>query len=179
MHPTNDRIIVSVDGTQKNLIKIGGIELVTALLFENNYRERSPVIGVIVQGNDILKEGDVAIFHHNSFYQPSPYWIGDDLFSVPFNKTIFGILNENGEINPICGNIICERVPIEYAIPIPIEERKTYTDRVKVVNPGSTPYAPGQLLFHRFSAGYDIVYNWKGEERRRTKVSEDMVVGYI
>ena len=175
----NSKIIVRVDPTQKNEIKIGETTLTTALLFENNYRERSPVVGVIVHGNDVLKEGDVAIFHHNTFYQPSPFWIGADLFSVPFNKTIFGILNKNGEIEPIYGNIICERVPIEYAVPIPIEERKTYTDRAKVINSGNTPYNPGQLIFHRFSAGYDIVYNWRGEERRRTKVHSDMIVGWI
>lgn len=179
IRPANNKIIVRVDPTQKNEIKVGTATLTTALLFENNYRERSPVVGVIVHGNEILKEGDVAIFHHNHFYQPSPYWIGSDLFSVPFNKTIFGILNENGEIDPICGNIICQRVPIEYAMPVPVEEQKTYIDRAIVINPGQTPYNPGQLLFHRVHAGYDIVYNWKGGERRVTKVHEDMVIGFV
>lgn len=176
--PANNKLIVRVDPNQKNEIKIGNTTLTTALLFENNYRERSPVVGVIVHGNDVLREGDVALFHHNHFYQPSPYWIGADLFSVPFNKTIFGILNENGEIDPLCGNIICERVPIEYAVPVPIEERKTYLDRAIVVNPGDSAFEKGQLLFHKYSAGYDIVYNWKGEERRKTKVHSDMIVGW-
>lgn len=179
IQPSNNKIIVRVDPTQKNEIKIGDTTLTTALLFDNNYRERSPVVGVIVIGNDVLREGDVAIFHHNHFYQPSPYWIGDDLFSVPFNKTIFGILNENGEIDPICGNIICQRVPIEYAMLVPIEEQKTHTDRVQVLEPGNTSYYPGQIIFHRPHAGYDIVYNWKGEERRVTKVHEDMVIGFV
>lgn len=177
--PANNKIIVRVDPNQKNEIKVGGITMTAALLFENNYREKSPTIGVVVQGNEYLKEGEVALFHHNHFYMPSPYWTGADLFSVPFNKTIFGVLDENGNINPMCGNIICERVPVEYAIPIPIEERKTYLDRAKVINPGHTPYLPGQLIFHRYSAGYDIVYNWNGEERRVTKVHEEMVIGVV
>lgn len=177
--PANNKLIVRVDPNQKNEIKIGRTTLTTALLFENNYRERSPVVGVIVHGNEVLKEGDVALFHHNHFYQPSPYWIGADLFSVPFNKTIFGILNEEGHIKPMCGNIICVRVPIKYNIPVPIEEQKTYIDRAFVINPGQTSYDPGQLIFHRPYAGYDIVYNWKGEERRRTKVHEDMIIGYL
>jgi hypothetical protein len=154
--------------------------MTAALLFENNYREKSPTIGVIVQGNEYLKEGDVALFHHNHFYQPSPYWIGDDLFSVPFNKTVFGILDEEGNINPICGNIICERVPIEYAMPVPVEQQKTYIDRARVINPGQVkPYKSGELIFHRPNAGYDIVYNWFGEERRVTKVHEDMIIGKV
>lgn len=177
--PANNKIIVRVDPDQKNEIKIGGITFTTALKFENNYREKSPVVGVIVKGNEHLKEGDVALFHHNSFYLPSPYYIGDNLFSVPYNKTIFGTLDENGNITPMCGNIICERVPIEYSIPIPIEQCKTHIDRAKCINPGETPYNPGQLLFHRLNAGYDIVYNWNGEERRVTKVHSDMIIGYM
>jgi hypothetical protein len=175
----NYKIVVRVDPDQKNEIKIGGIAMTSALLFETNYRERSPTIGTIVQGNEYLKEGEVALFHHNHFTQPSPYWIGADLFSVPFNKTIFGTLNEQGKIAPMCGNIICQRVPIEYAIPVPIEQQKTYIDRAIVINPGEAPYIPGQLLFHRPHSGYDIVYNWFGEERRVTKIHADMVIGVI
>ena len=175
----NNKIIVRVDPNQKNGVKIGDTVMTTALLFENNYREKSPVVGVIVLGNEYLHEGDVALFHHNHFYQPSPYWIGDDLFSVPFNKTIFGILDENGQINPMCGNIICQRVPIEYAIPVPIEQQKTHIDRALVINPGQTPYYAGQLLFHKPHSGYDIVFNWNGEERRVTKIHEEMVIGVV
>lgn len=173
----NSKIIVRVDPTQKNEIKVGGVVMTTALLFENNYREKSPTVGVIVRGNEFLKKGDVALFHHNHFYMPSPYWIGDNLFSVPFNKTVFGTLDEDGSITPMCGNIICQREPIEYNMLVPVEERKTYTDRALVVNPGETPYEWGQIIFHRPHAGYDIVYNWGGKERRVTKVHEEMVIG--
>lgn len=176
----NNKLVVRVDPTQKNEIKIGGVVMTAALLFENNYREKSPTIGVIVHGNEYLKEGDAALFHHNHFYQPSPYWIGDDLFSVPFNKTVFGVLDESGSITPMCGNIICERVPVEYAMPVPVEQKKTYIDRARVINPGQVnPYKPGELIFHRPHAGYDIVYNWFGEERRVTKVHEEMVIGVV
>lgn len=153
--------------------------MTTALLFENNYREKSPTVGVIVRGNEFLKEGDVALFHHNHFYQPSPYWIGSDLFSVPFNKTVFGVLSEDGEIEPMCGNMICERMPVEYTMPVPVEQQKTHVDRALVIDPGDEPYEPGQIIFHRPSAGYDIVYNWLGEERRRTKVHEGMIIGVV
>lgn len=175
----NSKIIVRVDPNQKNEIKIGGITMTAALLFENNYREKSPVVGVIVNGNEYLKEGQVALFHHNHFHMPSPYWIGDTLFSVPFNKTIFGVLDENGEITPMCGNIICERVPIEYAIPVPIEERKEYIDRVIVENGGETEYKKGDYLFTRPHSYYQIVYHWNNIEKRIHKVHESMVCGIL
>jgi hypothetical protein len=175
----NNKIIVRVDPDQKNTIRVGDNLMTTALAFEHNYREKSPVVGVIVQGNEHLKEGQIALFHHNHFYMPSPYWIGADLFSVPFNKTIFGVLDESGNINPMCGNILCRRVPIEYAIPVPIEEQKTYIDRAIIISRSHPEYKFGRMIFHKPHAGYDIVYNWFGEERRVTKVHDSMIIGFV
>lgn len=175
----NNKIIVRVDPNQKNEIRIGNLTMTAALLFENNYREKSPTIGVVVQGNDFIVDGEVALFHHNHFHMPSPYHIEGDLFSVPFNKTLFGILDEDGNIAPMCGNVLCQRVPIEYEMPVSMDERKTYIDRAIIISNNHPEYKFGQLIFHRPHAGYDIVYNWFGEERRRTKVHEDMIVGFM
>jgi len=164
---------------QKDTFTIGGITVSSALKFETNYRERSPVVGLIVEGNRFIKPGQIALFHHNHFYPPSPYFLMDDLFSVPFNHTVFGILTEEGEIKPMCGNMICQRVEIPTFLPVPVEQRKKYTDRAIIIDPGTQPYKKGQLIFHKPSAGYDIVYNYNNMEIRVTKVHADMVVGFI
>lgn len=164
---------------QKDTFTIGGITVSTALKYETNYRERSPVVALIVEGNRFIKPGQIGIFHHNHFYPPSPYFVENDLFSVPFNQTVFGVLTDEGAINPMCGNIICERVEIPTPLPVPPEYRKTYLDRAIVLDAGTQPYKKGQLLFHKPSAGYDIVYNYQGIEKRVTKVHADFVVGYI
>lgn len=179
MIPVNGKITVKVDMKQKNTFKLGDITVSTALKFETNYREKSPVVGLIIEGNRFIKPGQIAIFHHNHFYPPSPYFVQDDLFSVPFNQTVFGVLTEDGKIKPMCGNIICERIDIPTPLPVPIEHRKTYIDRVKVLDAGSQPYQPGQLIFHKPNAGYDIVYNYNGVEIRVTKVHSDFIVGYV
>lgn len=179
MRATHDRIIVQVDMRQKDEFTVGGVTVKAALPFETNYREKSPVVGLILQGNAYVKEGQLGIFHHNHFYSPSPYYLYDDLYSVPFNKTLFGIIDDHGEIQPMCGNIICQRVPIEYAIPVPAEQCKTHIDRALVVRPGDAPYRAGQLIFHRLNAGYDIVYNWNKSEKRITKVDSKMVIGVV
>lgn len=177
MRVVENRILVKVNMKQKDEFTIGGVTVKAALPFELNYREKSPVVGYIVQGNAYVKEGQLGIFHHNHFYSPSPYYLYDDLYSVPFNGTIFGVLDEIGDIQPMCGNLICKRVPIEYLIPVPVEQQKTHIDRAIVVRAGPEPYKTGQLVFHRKNAGYDIVYNWCGNERRITKVHASMVVG--
>lgn len=177
MRVTQDRILVKVNMAQKDEFSIGGVTVKAALPFETNYRESSPVVGLILQGNAYIKPDTIAIFHHNHFYHPSPYFLYDDLYSVPFNKTLFGIIDQEGEIQPMCGNIICERVSEEYTMPVPVEHQKTRIDRARVIRPGLTIYKPEQLIFHRLNAGYDIVYNWNGTVHRVTKVHEDMVVG--
>lgn len=179
MRVVQGRILVQVNMKQKDEFTVGGITVKAALPFETNFREKSPVVGLILQGNAYVKEGDLGIFHHNHYYPPSPYYLQDDLFSVPFNKTLFGIIDKDGEIQPMCGNIICERVPVEYSMPVPVEHRKTHIDRVRVTRPGLEPYKPGQLIFHRKNAGYDIVYNWNGIEKRVTKIHTEMVVGVV
>nr|MBP7835122.1 hypothetical protein [Candidatus Saccharibacteria bacterium] len=72
MIPTNNRIIVRVNLLQKSEMVIGGVLLKTASSFDTNYREKSPVIAEVVDGNGILKRGDIIVCHHNHFYSPSP-----------------------------------------------------------------------------------------------------------
>jgi hypothetical protein len=162
---------------QKDRITVAGITVRTALLYEVNFREKSPVVAEVIEGNKIVKAGDILLCHHNLYYPPSPFFLQDDLYAVPFAKTLFAIVGDNGELRPICGNLICERVPVETLLPVPVEERKTHINRAKVIDPGNTPCEAGQLIFHRPNAGYDIVYNWQGIEKRVTKVHEDQVCG--
>ena len=105
MIPVNGKIICRVDMAQKSSIKIGDIEVRMAMDYESNHRIKSPVIAVVVDGNSVLKKDDIIICHHNHFYHPSPYFLQDDLYSIPFNHTIFGVIDENGGLNPVCGNV--------------------------------------------------------------------------
>lgn len=162
---------------QKNTLVIAGICFTVANLYQTNHREKEPVLGEIVEGNSDVKKGQVGIFHHNNYTPPSPFFLYDDLFSVPYNKTVFGILHQDGSIKPLCGNILCDRVEKEYSIYIPPEQREKHIDRVIVTNPGDTPYKAGQLLFTRPHAYYEIVYNVNGIEHRIHKVHAEMVVG--
>ena len=61
MNPTNNRIIVRVNISQKSEMLVGGVLLKTATSFDTNYREKSPVIAEVVDGNAILKKGDIIV----------------------------------------------------------------------------------------------------------------------
>lgn len=179
MNSVNGKILVKCNQAQKKEIVINGVKIKTAGLFDSNYREKSPTIAEVVKGNKFVKSGDIIVCHHNTFYEPSPFYLEADLFSIPFDKIVFGTLDEHGNISPLNGNIICQRIPIDNRPEIPIQYRKTFIDRATVLDGRWTDYKKGQTVLHRLNAGYDIVYNINGVEKRVTKVHESMVVGIL
>ncbi len=71
MQSVNSKIIVKVNLDQKNSIMVGDVLLSTATKFETNYREKSPVIAEVVNGNEYLKKRDLIISIHQvlTFYK--------------------------------------------------------------------------------------------------------------
>lgn len=179
MIPANDRLIVRVNMKQKDFMQIGDVVLKMANLYAVNYREKSPVIAEVVDGNDQIRTGQIICCHHNHYQQPSPYYLYDDLFSIPFNKTIFATFDSDGMLHPVCGNMLCRRVDIESKLQLPADQQKQYVDRYIVSDPGWTIYKPGQLIFTRPFSGYEIVYIWNNIEIRCVKVDSDMVCGVL
>lgn len=179
MKPVNNKILVRVNLKQKDTMLIDGIQLSTATKFESNFREKSPVIAEVVSGNSLLKKGDIIVTHHNHFYEPSPYHLQLDLYSIPFNRTIFAKVSKNGKLSAMCGNIIGERVPIKTEFEQPVEHQKKYVDRLLITDRGDTSYKNGTTIICRPNAPYDIVLNWNGVEKRITKVPSDQVVGIL
>jgi len=179
MIATNNKIIVSVNLAQKDIVVIGGVQFATANNFETNYREKSPVIATVVEGNEYVKSGDSIICHHNLFYQPSPYYLYDNLYSIPFGKTIFIKINSDGSLMPICGNMICEQLEVKSQFSISEVKKKPHINRYKVIDGGWTMYKKDDLVFTRPNAGYVIVYNIEGIEHRICKVDSDQICGVL
>ena len=176
MIPVNGKIIVSVDLEQKNKMLIDGMEFYTATKFETNYREKSPTIATVVDGNEFVKAGDILLCHHNLFYLPSPYHLYDNLYAIPFSKVLFAKIDKEGNIEPICGNVIVERIAKKEMFSV---EHKTEDKIYRLIDKGWTTYKNGSILFTRPSAGYDIVYNIDGIEKRITKVDSEQICGVV
>lgn len=166
-----------MDMEQKNSMTLGDITVKMASIYETNYREKSPVVGTIAETNEFLREGQIAVFHHNNFYLPSPYHLYEDLFSVPMGKTIFGVLDENGNINPTFGNMICERIEVETPFPVPPDQKKFHINQYRVLDGGWTVFRKEDTVFTRPHSGYEIIYIWDSMEKRVVKVDSDMVCG--
>ena len=179
MKSVNNKVLVRVDMAQKDYMEVGGVVVKTALDFDKNYRNRSPVVGQFAESNQYFKEGDLALFHHNHFYPPSPYFLQDDLFSVPMGKSIFGVLDSHGEMTPVMGNMTVKLIPIPTLLPVPTDQQENYKNRYEIINPGWTTYKKGDIIFTRPLAGYPIVFTWNGEERTIIKVPDDQVCGVL
>lgn len=179
MIPTNNRVIVRVDMAQKNAMMIGNTKVLLALKYETNFREKSPVIAQVVDGNANLKSGTFILCHHNHFYAPSPYHLQDDLYSIPADHTIFAILRPSGELSPVYGNVLADKVEVETSIPVPPEYRKFHKDRGRVLDGGWTKFHLEDLVFTRPSAIYEIVYIWGDIEKRICKINSEMICAVV
>lgn len=179
MIAVNDRVIVKVDMAQKDFMLIGEIKVMMAQKYETNYRYKAPVIAEVVNGNEHLKTGDYLLCHHNHFYHPSPYHLYGDLYSIPANHTIFAVLHPSGELSPVYGNVLASKVEVETAIPVPPEYRTFHTDRGLILNGGWTNFQPGDLVFTRPSAIYEIVYIFGEVEKRICKINSEMICAVV
>ncbi len=177
MKSVNGKILVSVNLAQKDYMEVGGVELKTAMPFASNFREKTPVIAKVIEGNEFVMEGNLLLTHHNLFQMPSPYHLYDELFSIPFSKVLFAKIDTSGDIQPICGNLICEKIEVETLLPVPENERKYHINKYKVLMSGWTNYKEGSIIYTRPNSGYEIIYILNGKKNIIVKVDSDMICG--
>lgn len=179
MIPVNERVIVRVDMGQKDFMLMGETKVMMAQKYETNYRHKAPVIAEVVNGNEILIQGCYLLCHHNHFHLPSPYHLQDDLYSIPANHTIFAVLHPDGELFPVYGNVLACKVEVETVVPVSPEYRTFHKDRGLILNGGWTKFRPGDLVFTRPSAIYEIVYIFGEVEKRVCKINSEMICAVV
>lgn len=174
------RIIVSVVMEQKESITLSGIEFKIMSKFNGNHREKNPVIATVIEGYSKVPRGTLLVCHHNCFEgEANPFQISDNLFSIPFNKSIvFFSIGEQGELTGLLGNVLAERVNPVSLLEIPITDRKSYFDRVTILKDGDG-FEKGQEVLTLPYADYQIIYNFNGEEKRIIKVHQDEIVAIL
>lgn len=173
-----NHIIVKVNSSQKEEINVGCNVLKTGSKYNDNFREKNPVVAEIVNGLGELKTGCFIVCNYNHFEEESPLRLSDDLFSIPVNEEIFAIVKEDGSLKPVCGNILVERVSKDSKLPLPEELKKSHNNQGIVIK-NAEAYTKNQYIFWLPFSDYEIVYNWNGEEKRAIKIHKSEVVGYL
>ncbi len=174
----NDKILVSVDVTQKEKISLNGNEFYTSKGFSQNRRESNPVLCKVIDGNRYVPREMYLLVHHNRFVENSPHHVEDNIYSLEWNESIFAKLDENGDAHSVCDNIIVDYV-IEENILLPEQQRKPHKNKYRVKSKGFG-FNEGQYVFAYDLANYEIVYVWEGVEKRVLKlVKRDIVAKVI
>lgn len=178
MQPIKGNIIVKVLLDQNAEAKIGGIIMKTARRYSENFREKNPVIAEVIEGCDGLESGSIIVCNYNLFDEESPLQLIEDTFSIPADEEIFATVNDDGELTPLFGNVFASRVTKNTPLPLPEELKKPHVNQGVVLS-GGNGYLKDQYIFWLPYADYEIVYYWKGEERRVIKVHKSEITGYL
>lgn len=178
MNATKGNIIVRVDPNEKRQALIGGVEILTARRYNHNFREKNPVVSFVEHGTEMVPRGTFLICNYNHFEDESPYYLYNGLYSIPLDEEVFARIKEDGSLIPICGNVLVERVLQQSIIELPPELKKEYFDR-GIVSQDVAGYDKGDFVFWLKMADYEMVYMWKGVEKRAIKVHENEIIGYF
>ena len=178
MIAAENNIIVRVDLEQKNEVVINNNTLFTGRNYNENFRERNPVLAYVEQGLGEIKKGQWIVCNYSHFDWSSPFLLYDNLFSIPVDEEIFARVLEDGTLSPVCGNVIVTRVKEPSFLEFPPELVKEYHDRGYVANDGMG-YKKGDFIFWLQKSDHEIVYFWNGEERRTIKIFHKEIVGVL
>ncbi len=178
MIATNNSIVVSVNITQKDEAMIGGNLLKTAKGYNENFRERNPVIAHVEKGCEDIPAGSWIVCNYSYFDLDSPLHLYDNLYSIPIDEEIFAIINEDGSLTPVMGNVLVQRITKETKIDLPEELKNPYTNR-GILLTDTKIIKKGKYIFWLQMADYEIVYSWNNVEKREIKVHINEIVGYL
>ena len=178
MIPANDKIIVSVDYSQKESTEIFGSTILLAKEFSENRRESMPVMCTTMFPHQTIPCGTHLLVHHNRFDIHSPHHLGGNQYSLAINDAIFASVDEDGNAHQMGGNIIVEYFFDNKSELLPDHLKKPNKYKYKVVNNGYG-FKKGQYIFCYEFSNYEIIYNFKGIERRIIKVKQSDIVGKI
>lgn len=174
MIAAKNTILVRVDLSQNDETKF----LKTGKGYNENFRERNPVVAKVEQGTGHIPTGSFIVCNYSHFDLESPHQMFDNIFSIPVDSEIYAIVNQDGTLKPIHGNLLVERVSRETKIELPEELKKPYMDRGLLITPTQNIQS-GQFIFWLKMADYEIVYMWEGGERRALKIHESEIVGFL
>ena len=178
MKPIIGSILVRVDLAQKQQAKMGDSFLKTGKNYNDNFRERNPVVAYVEQGCKEIPTGCHIVCNYSHFDLESPLQLSDELYAIPIDSEIYAIVNFDGSLTPIMGNALVKRITIETAIELPEELKKPYLNRGILLT--DTEQVPkGKFIYWLPMSDYEICYTWEGVEKRALKIHQSEITGYL
>ena len=191
----HNKALVEVDIEQKTGVRFKGeggrdFILYRPVKYTENGRVSANVLCKVLSIHSdnypYLKREDMVLVHHNFFNETNGYFLSVNmetkkaLFSIPVTRNFFARLLKDDSIEPICENVIVERIfePAPSGIIIvPDCYKKTYSDRFKVVASSieclKNGINVGDVVLTFIKSDYEVCYNWKTEDKTVVKVWQE------
>lgn len=178
MNPVRGSILVRVYLDQKKESVIGNTSLKTGKTYNENFRERNPVVAYVEQGCDEIPTHSWIVCNYSHFDLESPLHLTDELYAIPIDSEIYAIINDDGSLVPVMGNVLVERITKDSVIELPEELKKPHMDRGLLLTQTENIRA-GSFIFWLKMADYEICYTWRGGELRSLKIHQSEITGYL
>lgn len=190
MKALKNRLIIKADMEQKSVIKHGTLTLYMPPnqdKLNQDGKVANPVVARVVGADDSyphIQEEDLLLLNHNILnnlaFQTMEKEGSEVTLVIPIDKGILGKISNEGEVIPLCDNVLVERIyeaPVSSIIFTPESYRKTEQNKVKVVavSPEAEDIEVGKTaIVHKYS-DYEVTYNHN--ERRSAIIvwSKDIV----
>ncbi len=190
MRALKNRLILKADIEQKSVIKYGSLTLFMPPRQEQintDGKVANPVIAeVIAEDADYphIQKGDYLVLNHNVINNPATILFQEDgfrTFVIDRDKSILGKLGKEGEVIPLCENILAERIyeqPLISLIITPEAYKKTEENKVMIiaVSPEARDVNAGDIAITYKYSDYECSYTINGERRTAIIVWEKDIV---
>jgi len=192
MKPKKKHIIVKAFLTQKeshivNCADGTSIELYLGRKYGENSREINPVVCEVTHKADDVEQvdiGDLLIVHHNTLTNEAnvikkDYSEQSVIMPILADNMLYAKINRiTGELTPLYGNFIAERIDVVRKSIIISDEGKKEEVKFKIL---ATPLdcddvaVDDTVICYKLS-DYEMVYNFNGSEKRAIRIWKEDIL---
>lgn len=188
IEPGEGRILLEFDLDQKDSMVFGTLKLYLPNKADvnENMREGYPTVATVLHGGETeLQKGDTIVLEHTCL-ENTGQWvehIGSHVItSIPIDSdiTIYGKLDENGDVVPLFNNYVCKRIEEcerSSIIITPDVYKKVQSNKGNViaVPPNNDIELGSTVIYYKYS-DYELVYFVNGVERKVIMVKRADIV---
>lgn len=192
MKPKKKHIIVKAFLSQKesHIVKCAdgtSIELYLGRKYGENSREINPVVCEVTHKAEDVEQvdvGDLLIVHHNTLVNEATvikkdYSEQSVIMPILADNMLYAKIDkETGELTPLYGNFIAERLDVVKKSIIIFDEGKKEELKFRILAAPSdcNDVAVGDNVICYKLSDYEMVYNFKGSEKRAIRIWKDDIL---
>ncbi len=154
--------------------------------YNENSREANPTVCDVIsigEGISDISYGDKIIVHHNTITNEAVHIEKKDGYitlNVPYNNLIYAKIDTEGNLIPLKGSIIAERIPKDKLSAFDITEGSDPMKfKVVSVPEGYDDVKPNNKILCYKLSDYEMVYHYNNKEHRAVRILHEDILGVV